>query len=182
MSDRRGADGFGTHGVLSRQVGTLGVLSRQVGIRGYFVGTAPAMCVVHGVLSGLVSTHGVPTLRHSACCSRRTRTCAHACAARRRADYVLGAANTNVCPAGSAKITDSTACITAAFARGKSYSATVPSTVFPSGCYLDSNQVYFNTNAGAAHPASQPLCTAGAPLTRRCADARVLRGARGRCV
>ncbi len=81
----------------------------------------------------------------------------HACAA----DYVLGPANTNACLAGSAKITDVTACPAAAAALGKPYAGSVSQALRPSGCYLDTGdgRVYFNPSApGAAASGAQPLC------------------------
>ncbi len=89
---------------------------------------------------------------------------ADACAA----EYVLGPANTNACLAGSAKITDVTACPAAAAALGKTYAGSVSPAQRPSGCYLDTGdgRVYFNPSApGAAAPNAQPLClSTGAPF------------------
>ncbi len=105
--------------------------------------------------------------------------------------YVSGASGSNACPAFSVRIETEAACRTAAAAAGK----TIPSTFvetdsgWPRGCYYvtDTNDAYFNTHAvGAGASGSRLLCaalvTTGAPLTRRCADARVLRGTRVRCV
>ncbi len=106
-----------------------------------------------------------------------------------------GAWGTNECPAGSVRIEAEAACRTAALATGKT-----PSTSNPfvqtrpdalRGCYyLINNTAYFNADAvgrGSVVSLERLLCadlavTTGAPLTRRCADARVLRGTRGRCV
>ncbi len=109
---------------------------------------------------------GVPTLRQCAWYSRRTRKRAlwHACAA----NYDLGPFNTNACLAGSAKITDVTACPAAAAALGKTYAGSVSQALRPSGCYLDTGdgRVYFNPSApGAAAPGAQPVCrVTGAPF------------------
>jgi hypothetical protein len=105
--------------------------------------------------------------------------------------YVSGDAGSNACPAGSARIATEAACRTAAAAAGKTPGSTFVDTRpdHPQGCYYrtDSNYAYFNDHAvGAGRSTDQLLCaalvTTGAPLTRRCADARVLRGARGRWV
>ncbi len=123
-------------------------------------------------------------LRHGRRAARAVPSCAGA--------YVAGAAGSNECPAGSARIVAEDACRTAAAAAGK----TVVGSTFvetasytPRGCYYytSSNNAYFNANAvGAGNSASRLLCaalaTTGAPLTRRCAGARVLRGSRERCV
>jgi hypothetical protein len=102
--------------------------------------------------------------------------------------YVSGAAGSNACPAGSVRIETEAACRAAVTAAGKTVSSSFVETYlnFPRGCYYytSTNYAYFNTNAvGGGDSSSQLLCavTAGAPLTRRCADARVLRGTRGRC-
>ncbi len=103
---------------------------------------------------------------------------AHACAA----DYVLGTANTNACPAGAAKITDLSTCPAAAVAVGKPNGGAFSQALNPSGCYLDTgipSKVYLNTNAtGAASPLARPLCVFGAPRVRVCAPrvCCVLRG------
>ncbi len=106
--------------------------------------------------------------------------------------YVSGAAGSNACPAGSARIETEAACRTAVTAAGKTPSTlgfvrTDPAS--PRGCYYTTfgNYAFFNTHAvGAGWFDEQLLCaalvTTGAPLTRRRADARGLRGARGRCV
>ena len=102
--------------------------------------------------------------RQCACYSRRTRTCAHehACAA----DYVLGTAKTNACPAGSAKITDVPTCQAAAAALVMTYAGSVSYSTSPSGCYLYLSAVRLNADpAGAAASGQQPLCTGtGAPF------------------
>ncbi len=104
-------------------------------------------------------------------------------------EYVSGAAGSNECPAGSARIKSEAACLTAAAAAGKTFRWVQTSAYSPRGCYYytDYNYAYFNTHAvGEGYSGSQLLCaalaTTGAPLARRCADARVLRGTRGRSV
>ncbi len=104
--------------------------------------------------------------------------------------YVSGAEGSNECPAGSARIEAEAACRTAAAAAGKTpaYSFVGTYSYYPRGCYYwtSDNNAWFNTHAaGGGWPGAQLLCaalTTGAPLTRRRADARVLRGARGRWV
>ncbi len=105
------------------------------------------------------------------------------------ASYVSGAVGSNECPAGSARIETADVCRIAAAAAGRGFGGAVTQSEYPRGCYYStlSNVAYFNPDAvGAGHPFAQLLCaaavTTGAPLTRRCADARVLRGARGPCV
>jgi hypothetical protein len=92
---------------------------------------------------------------------------AYALAHARAADYVLGTANTNACPAGAAKITDLSTCPAAAAALGKPYGGAFSQALNPSGCFLDTgnpSKVYLNTNAtGAASPLARPLCVFGAP-------------------
>jgi hypothetical protein len=92
---------------------------------------------------------------------------AHACAA----GYVLGPADTTACPAGSAKITDTTPCQAAAKALAKTYGGwSVSQDLHPGGCLLllgsTTQVVYYNPNAnGAAAPDAQPLCLGtGAPF------------------
>jgi hypothetical protein len=95
--------------------------------------------------------------------------------------YVSGAAGSNACPVGSARIETEAACRTALAAAGKTPS-TLMSFPFvgtyydvPRGCYYvtSSNYAHFNPHAvGAGSPYYQLLCaalTTGAPLTRRCA-------------
>ena len=115
------------------------------------------------------------------------RACGVSCAGA----YVSGAAGSNECPAGSARIEAEAACRTAVAAAGKTASSIFVETdsAYPRGCYYvtNSNDAFFNTHAvGAGRSTAQLLCaanvTTGAPLTRRCADARVLRGTRERCV
>ncbi len=106
--------------------------------------------------------------------------------------YVAGAAGSNACPAGSARIQAEAACRTAVTATGKTaggFAFVETFSTAPRGCYFvtATNFAYFNKDAvGAGDSTAQLLCaalaTTGAPLMRRCADARVLRGARGRCV
>jgi hypothetical protein len=94
--------------------------------------------------------------------------------------YVSGAAGSNECPAGSARIESEEACRTAAAAAGKtpSTSTSFPfvetRSNYPQGCYYftSDNWAYFNTHAvGAGDSYTQLLCaalaTAGAPLKRR---------------
>jgi hypothetical protein len=93
---------------------------------------------------------------------------AHACAG----DYVLGAASTNACLAGAAKLTTAAECEAAAAALGKLYGGAFPKPLRPSGCFLDTSdgKAYFNPSAtGAAARNSQPLCVFGAPRLRVCA-------------
>ncbi len=94
---------------------------------------------------------------------------AHACAA----DYVLGTANTNACPAGAAIFTTAAECKAAAEAIGKPYGGAVAHTFRPSGCFFDTgtpSKVDFNPNpTGAAFANAQPLCVFGAPRLRVCA-------------
>jgi hypothetical protein len=82
--------------------------------------------------------------------------------------YVSGAAGSNACPAGSARIEAEAACRTAAAAAGK----TIPWLIFvgtdaayPRGCYYNTgNYAYFNTHAvGAGDSDTQLLCAPGAP-------------------
>ncbi len=105
--------------------------------------------------------------------------------------YVSGDAGSNECPAGSVRIETEAACRTAAAAAGKTAAFPFVQTqpAYPRGCYYrtSTNAAYFNTHAvGTGNPYYQLLCaalvTTGAPLTRRRADARVLRGTRGRRV
>ncbi len=92
--------------------------------------------------------------------------------------YVSGAAGSNECPAGSARIETEAACRTAAAAAGKTsypsyFVETDPRS--PRGCYYipSNNDAYFNAHAvGAGYSGAQLLCAAantGAPLKRRCA-------------
>jgi hypothetical protein len=104
--------------------------------------------------------------------------------------YVSGAAGSNKCPAGSARIEAEAACRTAAAAAGKTAGSPFVETqsAFPRGCYYDTrdNNSYFNTHAVGAGFSTQLLCatlvaTTGAravsPPARVCAGtARVLCG------
>ncbi len=100
-----------------------------------------------------------------------------------------GATGSNECPAGSARIETEAACRAAAAAAGKTAGSPFVQTSSPyqKGCvYFDlTNYAFFIAQSvGTGNSAYRLLCTAaptGAPLTRRPADARVLRGARGRC-
>ncbi len=110
-------------------------------------------------------------LRHGRGAARAVLSCAGA--------YVSGAAGSNACPVGSARIEAEAACLTAAAAAGK----TIPGSSFfvetygssPRGCYYSTstNLAYFNTHAvGAGWSSAQLLCaalaaTTGAPLKRR---------------
>ncbi len=103
--------------------------------------------------------------------------------------YMSGAAGSNACPAGSVRIEAEAACRTAAAAAGKTIVESIfvmTASYYPRGCYISYSIAYFNRHAvGAGSSGYQLLCataTSGAQFTRRCADARVLRGTRGRCV
>ena len=76
---------------------------------------------------------------------------------------MLGAVNTNVCPAGSVVIALASACESAAVATGRTYSGTTASASRPRGCYVftTANTVWFNTDpAGGTMSTSFPLCSA----------------------
>ncbi len=90
--------------------------------------------------------------------------------------YVSGAAGSNECPAGSARIETEAACRTAAAAAewgktvGSGFVETDPN--YPRGCYFTSNTAYFNTDAvGTGNSDAQLLCaavsTTGAPPPHR---------------
>jgi hypothetical protein len=90
--------------------------------------------------------------------------------------YVSGAAGSNACPAGSARIEAEAACRTAAAAAGKTPDSPFVETYsgFPRGCYYDTtyNYAWFNTHAvGAGRSGRQLLCattvTAGARVPDR---------------
>jgi hypothetical protein len=101
--------------------------------------------------------------------------------------YVSGAAGSNACPAGSARIETEAACRTAVAAAGKTFYAVVTYAAYPRGCYYNTgydngddvytfgNNAYFNAHAVGADSYSwyrllcAALATTGAPLTRRCA-------------
>ncbi len=79
--------------------------------------------------------------------------------------YVSGAAGSNACPAGSARIETEATCRTAAAAAGKTPSSNFVRTnsLVPRGCYYDTtyNSASFNTHAvGKRDPGAQPLCAA----------------------
>ena len=100
------------------------------------------------------------------CGCTRTRAHAHACAA----NYVLGTAGTDNCPAGYSKIayaeTEATCKVAAAF-LGRTYLSSVSLPYRPSGCYLDTatNKVSLNTDrAGFPYPNTQPLCKVNGAL------------------
>ncbi len=92
----------------------------------------------------------------------------HACAA----EYVLGPANTNACPAGYSKIPTAEMCRAAAKAVEKPYGGAVAQARRPSGCFLDIGNPYkvdFSpSEPGAAFVNAQPLCRFGAPCVRVC--------------
>ncbi len=76
---------------------------------------------------------------------------------------MLGAVNTNVCPAGSVAIASASACQSAAVATGRTYSGATASDTRPRGCYVftTANTVWFNTDpAGGTMSTSSPLCSA----------------------
>ena len=86
-----------------------------------------------------------------------------------------GAAGSNECPAGSARIETEAACRAAAAAAGKSAASpfVVTDPGWPRGCfYSTTNVAYFNTDAvGAGYSNAQLLCaalaTTGAPVPGR---------------
>ncbi len=82
--------------------------------------------------------------------------------------YVSGAAGSNACPAGSARIETEAACRTAVAAAGKTVAASFVwnDAGLPRGCLYDTstNYAYFNTHAvGTGNSGYQLLC-AGAPI------------------
>jgi hypothetical protein len=85
--------------------------------------------------------------------------------------YVSGAAGSNECPAGSARIETEAACRAAAAAAGKTVGSGFVATRSdePRGCFFDYyNYAAFNAHAvGAGYTGYKPLCattvTAGAP-------------------
>ena len=90
--------------------------------------------------------------------------------------YVSGAAGSNECPAGAARIVTEAACRTAAAAAGKTVGSPFVETNLgykPRGCFYftTNNYAFFNTHAvGGGNPKYQLLCaaaTTGAP-PRRC--------------
>ncbi len=104
--------------------------------------------------------------------------------------YISGAAGSNECPAGSARIEAEAACRTAAAAAGKTPSTSTSSPFvvtdsrWPRGCYYSSaNTAWFNRDAVGAGYSVQLLCaaldTTGAPppQRRRCARAGLHRRA-----
>ncbi len=82
--------------------------------------------------------------------------------------YVSGAAGSNECPAGSARIETEAACRSAAAAAGKtegssSYPFVVTESFSPRGCFYrtSTNAAYFNTHAvGAGWSYARLLCAA----------------------
>jgi hypothetical protein len=98
--------------------------------------------------------------------------------------YVSGAAGSNECPAGSARIATEAACRTAAAAAGKYFRDVTTESGYPRGCYIwTTDYAYFNPHAvGAGNSEAQLLCTAvttGAPAplndARACTHRRVQR-------
>ena len=82
--------------------------------------------------------------------------------------YVSGAAGSNECPAGSARIETEAACRTAVAAAGKTFAGVETLSDYPRGCFYftSGNNAYLNTDAvGAGNSNYQPLCavTTGAP-------------------
>ncbi len=80
-----------------------------------------------------------------------------------------GAAGSNACPAGSARIVTEAACRTAAPAVGRTFAFVVTLSDSPRGCYYwtSNNKAYFNDHEdGAGHWGAQLLCsvTTGAPI------------------
>jgi hypothetical protein len=158
------------------------VLARTARRRGA-VGSGGALGGYSRVLLRYCSGTGV----HGCCGRPRGRACRALCAGA----YVSGAAGSNECPAGSARIETEAACRTVAAAAGKFEGTTFVWTAssFPRGCYYytDYNIAYFNTDAvGTGNSGAQLLCaavsTTGAPPPHRCAHscapvcAAVLRG------
>ncbi len=106
--------------------------------------------------------------------------------------YVSGAAGSNECPAGSARIEAEAACRTAVAAAGKAIlepgaSYFVETNLgWPRGCYYSTSNNYaaFNAHAvGAGYSGYQLLCAAAtgaplhAPMRRRACAARCSRAA-----
>ncbi len=101
--------------------------------------------------------------------------------------YVSGAAGSNECPAGSARIETEAACRTTAAAAGKTAGTGFVRTdaTWPRGCYYTStNYAFFNAHAvGGGNSYYQLLCAGlgatGAPLhaptRRRACAARAVR-------
>ncbi len=80
--------------------------------------------------------------------------------------YVSGAAGSNACPAGSARIETEAACRTAAAAAGKTFRFVWTVSTYPRGCYYVTinDYAFFNAHAvGAGDSGYQLLCAAGAP-------------------
>jgi hypothetical protein len=97
---------------------------------------------------------------------------AHAARTRTRAaKYVYGDLGSNVCPTGSAGITELTECQSASTAAGaSSVVISVENVLAPKGCYaniFEDVNMYLNTHAtGAASSVSRLTCILGAPRTR----------------
>ncbi len=104
--------------------------------------------------------------------------------------YVSGAAGSNECPAGSARIETEAACRTAAAAAGKIPHSSFVETdaAYPRGCYYHTGNNYANFNrdlVGAGKLEYQLLCAAlatgaplHAPLRRRACAVRCSRAVR----
>ncbi len=94
--------------------------------------------------------------------------------------YVAGAAGSNECPAGSARIETEDACRNAVILTGKYANPSFVQTneFAPRGCYYTTvlNTAYFNNHSvGAGYSGAQPLCAAaaaGAPFAPLSAWAR----------
>ncbi len=79
------------------------------------------------------------------------------------AAFAYGADGGNICPTNYSKIADETACMAAAASVGKPYKSSQASPAYPSGCYLYTPVLYFNSDpVGAGFAGCEPLC-AGAP-------------------
>jgi hypothetical protein len=97
------------------------------------------------------------------CCGHRLRVYA-------APTYVYGDWGSNECPAGYVRITDASACETAATAMGKVWLADPTDTVDrPSGCFWNEeggSNVFLNSHLiGSGYPRRLLLCT-GAPIFR----------------
>ncbi len=86
--------------------------------------------------------------------------------------YVLGAINTNSCPAGSSFITAAVQCQAAATALGLRYGGSTTYGRQPRGCarLASTNMVEFNSHAsGAADPDYTAICAAAGAAVLCCA-------------
>ncbi len=110
--------------------------------------------------------------RHGRGAARAVLSCAGA--------YVSGAAGSNACPAGSARIETEAACRTAVTAAGSTPSSAFVETepYYPRGCYYitsysSGNVAYFNAHAvGAGNSDAQLLCAAVTTGARHACTAR----------